>query len=50
MQLCYMYMSALAEKGLGQIHDLSTVVSGKILARKIKFVQHQPPTLTPRLQ
>ena len=51
MQLCDKYMSALVEKYLKQIHDLSTLqVSGKILARKIKFLQHQPPPLTPCLQ
>lgn len=37
---------ALVEKDVRQIHDLSTMVSGKMLARKIKFVQHQSPTLT----
>ena len=50
MQLRDKYMSALVEKYLSQIHDLSTLVSGKILARKIKFLQHQPPPLTPCLQ
>ena len=50
MQLCDKYMSALVEKYLRQIHDLSTLVSGKILARKIKFVQHQPTPLTTCLQ
>lgn len=42
-----MYMSALAENDLGQIHDLSSVVSRKILAKKIKLVQHQPQPSPP---
>ena len=41
-----MYMSALVEKDVRQIHDLSTMVSRNILARELKFVQHQPPTAT----
>ena len=45
MQLCGKYMSSLVEKYLRQIHDLSTLVSGKIWARKIKFVQK--PTANP---